>query len=71
MNIKQKSEAEKALSSWRVLNYMITDLSVEQLDWMLDKEMQREMPRSSIVTRIHQRLTSLRTKQERAKLLER
>lgn len=58
-----------ALNDWRSLNGMITSLTEEQIEEMIDYECNNRK-RSTVVVRLHQRLTSLRSNRERMVLMK-
>jgi len=56
------------LKNWRDLNESLAELREDQVKVMLDYEMANEQ-RKTVIERLHQRLTMLRAKRERAELM--
>ena len=56
------------LNNWRDLNEGLSELREDQVNEMLNYELEHEQ-RKTVVERLHQRLTTLRAKRERAELL--
>ena len=57
-----------ALNGWAELNRVISSFSEEQINTMLEHELANKR-RKTFVRRIHERLTTMRTKREREELL--
>jgi len=70
MNNLDRAKAISIASSWRRLNGEIHVLSEEQLQYLIGKELERDQPRVTVVERLHQRLSKLRTQRERKELME-
>jgi hypothetical protein len=62
-----KRSAVTALASWRALNEIIGELSETEVAQLLVVERANKR-RPNVVKRLHQRLTRLRMKRERAEL---
>ena len=56
-----------ALNSWRDLNKILNTLREDQVAEMLDHEL-ANAARYTVINRLHERLTMLRSKRERAEL---
>ena len=55
---------------WRSLAATLTIMTEKEVKWLLDFEMDNQR-RASIVRRLHQRFSMLRSARERAELMER
>lgn len=56
--------------SWRALNDRLPDLTEEQvLELLRAEKRRRPAPRSTVLTRLHQRFTALRAARERKELV--
>jgi hypothetical protein len=70
MKVKDRTAADAAATSWRRLNARINTLSEEQLQYLLDEERNSVIPRKSIIIRLHQRLTTVKSRRERKEALK-
>jgi hypothetical protein len=70
MNNLDRAKAVSIASSWRRLNDEIHMLSEEQLEYLIEREQERDSPRTTVLERLHQRLSRKRARRERKELLK-
>lgn len=62
-------DSQEALKSWESLNKVISGLSEDEIIGLMADEMLGKR-RATMVRRLHERLTMVRAKRERAELME-
>lgn len=55
MNIADKTKAIDIAKNWRVLNDRITELTTEQIEFLIITEKTKQKPRTTIIERLRQR----------------
>ncbi len=58
-----------ALADWRKLNTLLSKLTETEIAYALELECKSPMPREYVVRRLHERLSTVKSKRERTELL--